>query len=364
MNSTIDSPKYQGEKDPFTRSLAGEVLTQEELTENLTLYQASIAAKTALEDASPKERARLARTISRGESALKMLLSSTYRLAIKQANDLVRSRYGTGSPDIYEEARAEAYLGLIEALNSYTPDQGGSILGYISLVVTHRVRASLRAGAPESWTRVASMAARAEATLYSKLQRTPTDAELTDEVRSYAIEWAQDKLANADELNGPSRHTDESSTESARKKLVRQGTWAAIENLSRVRNLTQRPLSLDQKTDDSGSLLDILVDTPGPDSSLLESFLASLPADELEIVTRRFGLDNAPSETFEQIGADLGYAWPEVRQRLTRALSRLSAPHAQYAALSEDISSQFTESEQSPAQRLVRRRSSVKKENA
>ena len=55
----------------------------------------------------------------------------------------------------------------------------------------------------------------------------------------------------------------------------------------------------------------------------LETWLETLPANEQQVVRRRFGLANGEPETLAMIGRDLGITRERVRQIKEKALSRL-----------------------------------------
>lgn len=343
-----------GTRDPFTRLLPeGALLSPESQKTLLDQFHAGREAKESLErqDApalSHSRRLTLKKAVSSGEAALTQLLGATYRLAIKQANDIVRARYGPGHPDLYEEARAEAYLALMEALVTFTPQEEGSLAGFVSMLVERRVRASLRGPVPDAWSRVYSQAKEASSALYARLGRTPTDAELKEEVEEYATRWAKDHL--------PENTPVEEREALAKKKLIRQGTRAALANIGRIQAMLGAPLSLDATTSDGPSLQDSLSYTKDEDPSALSWFLDSLPEPVRQMVALRFGLEGAAPMTYEEIATRIGATWTEVRSEVTCALSRMSAPHAHYAALAPNLASQVDFSPQTASSRLKSRR--------
>jgi hypothetical protein len=266
------------------------------------------------------------RTGVRGKEAFEALCGSNWRLSKKVIADILASRDRSISAEEYGELASEANVAMCEAIESFDPSRGGSLSSYIASLVERRVRLVLAGDLPASWSKVRRIASGVEQNLTADLGRVPSEAELIEGVQEYCLGWAKERLIEAGEPGD---------VEAARAKLVRQGTWAATQKLGEIRSFG-RSLSLDKTTDDGLSLLDTLGDgDPGEVVDVLSWFLASLEADDRELITRRYGLDGEREARLEELGEEQGVAWPVIRTRIAGLLGRIFAPHAQYASLSE-----------------------------
>jgi DNA-directed RNA polymerase sigma subunit (sigma70/sigma32) len=356
INAAKLSEPFMGPGDLFTRQVQEyDVVSAQEQLALLGTYRAGKAAGLLLPSTtSAKKRTELSSIKRDGDQALSELLGATFRLALRASNTLVNKRYGNASSEILDEAHAEAYLALLEAIDSFDETKGNSLAGFITLKVRARVRALLQGPGTDSWDKIARMAAVAEQELTSQLKRAPTLPELRAEVLRHALGWARSKLieegitVTGDEIN-----------ELARKKMIKQGTWSAIERLDVVRVATTTPLSLDATNNESASLLDSLGANLDPDdaSSVLGWFLSSLDAPDLGLITARFGIDGASPATFEDLAVQRNEDWPATRAHLAGLLGRLTAPHAQFISLDPTLETRFEYGGQdSAAKRLTARR--------
>jgi RNA polymerase sigma factor (sigma-70 family) len=99
-------------------------------------------------------------------------------------------------------------------------------------------------------------------------------------------------------------------------------------SLSAIRSL-DAPLG----PEESGTLADRIPDDESPDPTdqisrseirdVIESALDGLDGREMEILSRRFGLDGGPPQTLDSIGATLGLSRERVRQIERSVLDRL-----------------------------------------
>jgi hypothetical protein len=332
---------------------AYDVVSAEEQNELLERYRAGEAARTAPLPENPSARLAQRRAVRDAESARDALVGSLFRLALYEAGELVRARYAAPSSEITEEARAEAYAALAEALATYEPSEL-SLAGLVAHLVRIRVRNLLSGDVPDSWDKVTRIAAAKEAELTTTLGRVPTTEELRSSVYDYSMSWARTKVQ---ESGADPTQVEELS----RKKLIRQGTNAAIEKLETVRVRTRTPLSLDNRSASGESFADLLTSADDiPDESIIAWLLAnSLPADAA-LLSDRFGINGAVTLTYKQLEEKYAEPWTVLRTRLNSTLARLHAPHAHFlftdATLPARCEHETSDRGDSPATRLSRRR--------
>jgi hypothetical protein len=329
------------------------VVSAQEQNELLERYRAGETARTTPLPENPAARLAQRRLIRDAESARDALVGSLFRLALYEAGELVRARYAAPSSEITEEAHAEAYAALAEALATYEPSEL-SLAGLVAHLVRIRVRNLLSGNAPDSWDKVTRIAAAAEADLTTALGRVPTTEELRSSVYDYSMSWARIKVQESG--------ADPAQVEElARKKLIRQGTNAAIEKLETVRARTRTPLSLDNRSVSGESFADLLTsDDEVPDESIIAWLLASSSPADAALLGDRFGINGATALTYEQLAEKYDEPWTALRTRLNATLARLYAPHAHFlfsdATLSARCEHEESDLGDSPATRLSRRR--------
>ena len=119
---------------------------------------------------------------------------------------------------------------------------------------------------------------------------------------------------------------------------LREHSGLFPEKVRAVLGLTPEPLSLDAPTsaDSEGRIGDLLVDraSRAPDEQIATDrmraqarrLLDRLTPREQDILRRRFGLDNAPEQTLQEIGESLSISRERVRQIEAEALRKLRAP--------------------------------------
>ncbi len=120
--------------------------------------------------------------------------------------------------------------------------------------------------------------------------------------------------------------------------MVQRGGFKKKSQVKEVITSGQRHISLDEQVqphnDDSRTFLDVLIDQAPPADEVFEvkectehlnRVLDTVIEDarERKIIRRYFGLDGAPAQTLEQIGADFRLTRERIRQIKNRALERL-----------------------------------------
>jgi DNA-directed RNA polymerase sigma subunit (sigma70/sigma32) len=255
------------------------------------------------------------------------------------------------------DVRNELRICLFEAAVSYDPVRGGGdgtgFEHWVRYCIQNRL--SSLAGAetivemPESWQRVGRIAARVDEVLTAKHGRAPSFEQLRAGVLVHCQAWAQERIYEQ-ACNGVVEETELGKL--VEEKLRKQGTLGAIENLASILQLRGVVASIDVEGE------------PEADehrSSLYDSVFAVLSSTERSIVERRMGMHDGREWSFEEIAAELGLEWTEVRRRLAVALVKPKAPHAQYVYLS-GISAQLDDERNTvdPVDRLRARMSSVR----
>lgn len=241
-----------------------------------------------------EEEVSLARRIARGDqAALDQMIRSNLRLVVTIAKDFAERGL------CLEDLVAEGNRGLMKAAERFDPDRGVKF----SVYAAHWIKQSIRRALSNQ-----SRTIRLPVHVVEKLVR---------------LERARDAFHDAHQ-RPPSR------TELAKASKLDE------KRISLIERTTRRTISLDQPLDsesDAAPLGSTVADPRAGDP--LESLehadlLAKLPSllDTLEprerlIIAHRFGLDDLPVRTLEELGAHLGITRERVRQLQVIALRRM-----------------------------------------
>lgn len=287
-------------------------------------------------------RARVEREIAARSRDLEYLLGAVFRLMRTIVIERVQTRLGTTwSDEVLPDMMGEAYSIAINAADAYDPQRCSSFPTYLAArlraEILNAVDPMVVAGsAPPSWHRVARIAAAREKDLQAELGRTPTAAEITEGTWRECRRWAEEKLSGDEaKLRGRKRAA------AIEAKLVKQGMSAAMNDLDKVRAALGTTSSLDGhvRVDDAdgesqlGAFLAADVDVAG-------DVLDMLDRDRVAVIVRR-ALASLPPELAANMADRLTGAAGDGRDEAAVAIrslrARVAAPHAQFAALAEDI---------------------------
>jgi RNA polymerase primary sigma factor len=258
--------------------------------DNLQLYLREIGQVQLL---TPAEEIALAKRIKKGDKhAREHMIKANLRLVVKIARDY--DNLGLPLLDLINEGN----IGLMKGVERFDPTKGAKLSTYASWWIKQAIK---RALANQSKTirlpvhvvdKVAHIR-RAEVTLREIFDREPTDEEV------------------AEHLGIDSRR-------------VRQ-----------YRQASRAPVSLDAPigSEDDSSISDVVADPNArlpfaqiiqdSDTTLLREVLVTLDAREREILSLRYGLNDEPEKTLEQVGEKFGLTRERIRQIQEAALKKL-----------------------------------------
>ena len=241
----------------------------------------------------PEEEVRLAKRIRQGDDeARQRMIHANLRLVVKIALDY--EGLGLPLPDLIDEGN----IGLMKAVERFDPEKGGKLSTYSSWWIKQGIKCAL---ANQGKTirlpfhlgeKIARMR-RERMRLLDEFGRDPTDAELG------------------------------------------QALGQAPRKVALMRRMARRPSSMDAplSAESITSLGELVPDEAAviPDremvdnnmSTLLHVLIRLLPDREVEILTRRFGLDGNETGTLEEIGQQFGVTRERVRQLRNAALAKL-----------------------------------------
>lgn len=241
----------------------------------------------------PREEARLARRIRRGDAAAReRMIRANLRFVIKIAREY--EHLGLPLLDLINEGN----IGLMLAVDRFDPRKGARLTTYSSLWIRQSIRRALASQGKTIRLPVYAVdqvyhLGRAELRLREQLGRDATERELAEEL------------------------------------------GLTSDRIGELRVAALRPASLDAPLgdEDSSRLGEVIADEnaelPGAsldreDSlELLHELLPKLPAREAGILRLRFGLDGGVERTLEQIGAMMRLTRERIRQLQNLALARL-----------------------------------------
>lgn len=241
----------------------------------------------------PAEEIELADRIKEGdESARERMIKANLRFVVKIARDY--EGFGLPLMDLISEGN----IGLMRAVDKFDPAKGAKLSTYSSWWIKQQMRRAI--------------------TNQSKTIRLPTHAvEKVWELRKIAtrIKHEEGREATVEELSQESGYS--------RKKIA-----AMMDSSARPASLDAR-IGDDTSSERSELIPDENADDPGLALStknsvgILQKLLKHLPAREIKILTRRFGLDGAEPLTLSEIGEELGVTRERIRQLQNQALNRL-----------------------------------------
>jgi RNA polymerase primary sigma factor len=282
----VNQPEAKEEK----RVSSGEPFRSGDGSTALTLYMREVGKVELLTAA---EEVKLAAKVKRGNAAAReQMIRANLRLVVK----IAREYEGLGLPLL--DLISEGNIGLMSAVERFDPAKGAKLSTYSSWWIKQSIR---RALANQSKTirlpvhivdRIYHMR-RMALKLQEVFGREPTDAELAAELGS----------------------------------TVRQ--------IAEMRVSAIRPASLDAPLgdDETNLLADVVQDenaaTPYEHleektlRNMLGELVARLPGREASILRFRFGLDDGPERTLEEVGEEFGVTRERVRQLQNLALRKL-----------------------------------------
>lgn len=242
-----------------------------------------------------KEEVELAKRIERGDKAARdRMINSNLRLVVSVAR-----RYQNRGLSLIDLIQ-EGVLGLIRAVDKFDWRRGYKFSTYATWWVRQAVQRGIETRGreirmPANVLDVERKMARAEPELVERLRRAPTDKELADVI-------------------------------GAKPRQV-----AAVRHAARAVTSLDRPVS----TDEEGTTLSHFIagEAPSPEEILtlsltqqkLRDALRTLPEDEREVVTLRFGLNGDPQpQTIQEIARRLGLTTRRVQALQAQGLERLS----------------------------------------
>lgn len=241
----------------------------------------------------PEDETRLARQIQKGdEAARELMIKANLRLVVKIARDF--DGYGMPLLDLISEGN----IGLMKAVERFDPGRGAKLSTYAAFYIKQAMRRSIADCArlirlPVYAQEKILEIHRAESRLRELLGRTPTDEEISDEIRL------------------PSS------------------------KVRRLRTASVQPASLDASLDDDecNPVAEVVADEHAlaPDqqyasedaAKLVRELMEHLPAREQQVIRHRFGFEGGGEMTLDEIGAELGLTRERIRQIQNSALRRL-----------------------------------------
>ncbi len=236
----------------------------------------------------------LAAKIKKGDAeAREHMIKANLRLVVKIARDY--ENYGLPLLDLVSEGN----IGLMKAVERFDPAKGAKLSTYAAWWIKQAIKRALADQAktirlPVHVVDKLFHIRKVEAKLVELFGRTPTDAEIADEVN------------------------------------------LKPQDVHDYRKASVSPLSLDAKTDpdnESSAFADVLPDTQAVMSdreldqkmtgAMVRKYLKDLSPREITILELRFGLKGANEETLEVVGQKFGITRERIRQLQDEALRKL-----------------------------------------
>jgi len=321
--------------------------------DQLQHYRDGRRAQEILKAAAPMssmDRHSLQAAVYRGENAANALLGCVFKLVVQIAREQATRRYGRSRGMVMlEDLVAEANAALTKALDTYDPAKCPTWSLYAGKTIRDTIRNKLAektetsAKMPSSWWRLQRIAVPIAAELAEQLDREPTVEEMQDALHSRAMQWAGERLTDAQrQLPQPQQ------VAICKARLVKQGMDAAIKNYAQMRQMTAPTASLNSalSSDSDRTRGDLIADDSHADTSTffaddveraeahrdLMAALDTLGEREKQIVLYRFGFVDDSDWHYTRLAPMFGVSPERIRQIEHRVLARLQSPEFTHLA--------------------------------
>jgi RNA polymerase primary sigma factor len=242
-----------------------------------------------------EEETQLAARIQAGdEAARERMIRANLRLVVKIAREY--ENLGLPLLDLINEGN----IGLMRAVDKFDPTKGAKLSTYGSWWIKQQMRRAV--------------------TNQSKTIRLP--------IHAMEKVWQLRRIT--------ARYQEEKGREPSVEELSKE-TGYSRKKIAAMLATSVQPTSLDARLGDEGSSerSELIPDANAEDPltalvtknsvRVVQGLLSKLPARELTILQRRFGLDGGEGLTLSEIGAELGVTRERIRQLQNEALTRLRA---------------------------------------
>lgn len=276
--------------------------------------------------------------VEEGSRALSLLVESLLPLVHVIADEHVVSRFGHewGEKE-REDARGEAMVAVMEALNQYDKERTGKVHQWVAQQVRLHLSGleydNAGGSKPREWRRVARVAF----TEIEKRQREGLSTATKDISVGVYEHFYNETCASVRNAN-PEMTVDEVD-KAAKERLSRQSLTKAItKEMSSILETSRMCASLDAEIDEDGSsLYDTVCDTTDrientDPAYVVREVLGTLSESDIDCVLSVSG-GSVPQAESAAYANRHGLTVAQARVELRAMGSRVTAPHAQFAAL-------------------------------
>lgn len=331
-----------------------QIITNEDQRKLASVYQAgraAVAAALLSGKAADKKRAVLAE--SKGKRAVSDLMECLAPLVRLIADEQTTQRLGHewGLKE-REESRAEALAVAVDAISTYEPSKGVEVSQWVSKQVRqHMTSLDYDSGGgtrPREWRRVAKIAHTAIEKRKAAGLSLSTKA-ISDDVMAYFVSETYARLTEEKpEL------TEEEAMSAVHARLSRQSILRVLSNeMPELLMTSAGAVSLDcPLSEGEGDLHEHLpgsIETSVDDDpvALVRSMLGTMHDKDVDSVLMLKG-DVVPQEAATAYSSSQGITMADARVELRGIKSRMTAPHAQFAALAEEVDWMFESESEVP----------------
>ena len=331
-----------------------QIISNEDQRKLAAVYQQGRAAATAAllsGKAADKKRATVAG--ARGRRAVSDLMDGLAPLVRVIADEQTTQRLGHewGLKE-RDESRAEAMVVAVDAISTYNPAKGVEVFQWVSKQVRqHMTSLEYDSGGgarPREWRRVAKVAHTAIEKRKAAGESLSTKA-ISEDVMSYFVSETYARL-----LEERPELTEEEALSAVHARLSRQSILRVIANeMPELLATSAGAVSLDcPSSDGEGDLYEHLqgsMETSVDDDpvAVVRSMLGTMHDKDVDSVLMLKG-DVVPQEAANAYASSQGITTADARVELRGIKSRMTAPHAQFAALAEEVDWMFEPESETP----------------
>jgi hypothetical protein len=331
-----------------------QIISNEDQKKLVAAYQASrAAAEVATLSGKAVDKKRAAAAEPKGTKAASDLMECLSPLVRVIADEQTTQRLGHewGLKE-REESRAEAMVVAMEALSTYDSSKGVEVSQWVSKQVRqHMTTLEYDSGGgarPREWRRVAKVAHTAIEKRKAAGLSLSTKA-ISDDVMAYFVSETYARvIAENPEM------TEEEAMSAVHSRLSRQSILRVITNeMPELLMTSAGAVSLDcPLSEGEGDLHDQVqgsLETSVDDDpvAIVRSMLGTMHDTDVDSVLMLKG-DVVPQEAATAYASSQGITMADARVELRGIKSRMTAPHAQFAALAEEVDWMFESESEAP----------------